>query len=94
MATNPAASTRSCQMPLTPSIDCVTSDDPTNAGQRLDTWLAKLLRIDVSGGATYTVPADNPFVGVSGALPEIWNQGLRNTWRLSFDRLNGDLWIG
>lgn len=70
------------------------SDDPTNAGQRLDTLLAKILRIDVSSGLTYTVPADNPFVGVSGALPEIWDQGLRNPWRWSFDRLTGDLWIG
>ncbi|MCB0255417.1 MAG: PQQ-dependent sugar dehydrogenase [Anaerolineae bacterium] len=70
------------------------SDDPSNAGQRLDTWLAKILRIDVSGVATYTVPADNPFVGVSSALPEIWDQGLRNPWRWSFDRLTGDLWIG
>lgn len=68
-------------------------DDPLNAGQRLDTWLAKLLRIDVSS-LTYTVPPDNPFVGVSGALPEIWDLGLRNPWRWTFDRLTNDLWIG
>jgi len=69
-------------------------DDPSNAGQRLNTWLAKLLRIDVSSALTYTVPPDNPFVGNPDALPEIWDQGLRNPWRWSFDRLTGDLWIG
>ncbi|MEP7112856.1 MAG: PQQ-dependent sugar dehydrogenase, partial [Ilumatobacteraceae bacterium] len=46
-----------------------------------------------SGDAAYTVPADNPFVGVDGARPEIWSIGLRNPWRFSFDRSTGDLWI-
>ena len=41
----------------------------------------------------YTVPPDNPFVGVDGARPEIWSVGLRNPWRFSFDRQTGDLWI-
>ena len=68
--------------------------DPLNSGQRLDTWLGKILRIDVSTALTYTVPPDNPFVGVSAALPEIWDQGLRNPWRWSFDQLTGDMWIG
>jgi glucose/arabinose dehydrogenase len=40
------------------------------------------------------VPPDNPFVGRSGARPEIWAYGLRNPWRYTFDRLTGDLWIG
>lgn len=70
------------------------SNDPQNSGQRMDTWLGKLLRIDVSTSSTYTVPPDNPFVGVSSALPEIWDLGLRNPWRWSFDRLTDDLWIG
>ena len=39
-----------------------------------------------SGGDPYTVPPDNPFVGVAGARPEIWSTGLRNPWRFSFDR--------
>ena len=39
----------------------------------------------------YTVPPDNPFVGVSGAAPEIWAYGVRNPWRLTFDRATGDL---
>ena len=46
------------------------------------------------GRATYTVPSDNPFVGVSGARPEIWSVGVRNPWRFNFDSASGDLWIG
>ncbi|MFC7614849.1 cellulose binding domain-containing protein [Actinokineospora soli] len=66
--------------------------DPFNAGQRLDTLLGKILRLDVSC-ARYCVPADNPFVGVTGARPEIWATGLRNPWRFSFDPADGSLWI-
>ena len=71
--------------------------DPHDNGQRMDTLLGKILRIDVDGGsgdAHYAVPPDNPFVDQSGALPEIWHLGLRNPWRMSFDRETGDLWIG
>ncbi len=68
--------------------------DPLNSGQRLDTLLGKLLRIDVDSGSPYAIPASNPFVGVSGARGEIWAYGLRNPWKFSFDRLNGDLYIG
>jgi len=58
--------------------------------------LGKILRIDprASGGMPYTVPPDNPYVGVAGALPEIWARGLRNPFRMGFDVLTGDLWIG
>jgi glucose/arabinose dehydrogenase len=63
-----------------------------NDAQRLDSLLGKLLRLDVGGGA-YTVPPDNPFVGVAGARGEIWALGLRNPWRISFDRLTGDLYV-
>ena len=64
-------------------------------GQRRDTWLGKLLRIDPtpSGASPYTVPGDNPFVGQAGVLPEIYAYGLRNPYRFSFDRQNGDLTI-
>jgi glucose/arabinose dehydrogenase len=68
--------------------------DPNDYGQSLDTWLGKILRISVSGASPYTVPADNPYVGVAGALDEIWQSGLRNPWRFSFDRVTGDLFIG
>ena len=69
---------------------------PEGNGQALDTLLGKLLRIDPtpSTNAPYTVPRDNPFVGRSGALPEIWSYGLRNPWRFTFDDETGDLWIG
>jgi glucose/arabinose dehydrogenase len=71
--------------------------DPNGNGQNTDTLLGKILRIDIdhpSGSAAYAVPADNPFVGRSGSRPEIWLYGLRNPWRMSFDRATGDLWIG
>ena len=70
--------------------------DPQRQRPEPGTWLGKILRIDPtpSGGQPYTVPGDNPFVGRSGAKPEIWAYGLRNPWRFTFDRANGDLWIG
>jgi len=72
--------------------------DPQGNGQRLDTYLGKILRIDVDvapGSSTaYQVPADNPFTTTAGAKPEIWFYGLRNPWRIRFDRETGDLWIG
>jgi glucose/arabinose dehydrogenase len=68
--------------------------DPWDNSQNLGTRLGKLLRVDVNGGSLYAVPPDNPYIGVAGALPEIWALGLRNPWRFSFDRLTGDLIIG
>ena len=44
-------------------------------------------------GVSYSVPADNPFVGQAGARPEVWAYGLRNPWRFSFDRATGDVAI-
>ncbi len=71
--------------------------DPDLNGQKLDSLLGKLLRIDPragTGAAAYTVPTDNPFVGQAGRRAEIWSYGLRNPWRFSFDRQTGDLTIG
>jgi len=68
--------------------------DPFGNGQSLGTLLGKLLRLDVDAGTPYANPSDNPFVGTSGARGEIWSYGLRNPWRFSFDRSNGDLYIG
>ena len=62
--------------------------DPLGNGQSLDTLLGKILRIDVNNGDPYAIPADNPFGS------EIWAYGLRNPWRMSFDKLTGDLYIG
>lgn len=68
--------------------------DPYGNGQRLDTLLGKMLRIDVESAVKpYGIPASNPFAGKKGALPEIWATGLRNPWRFSFDRKNGGLFI-
>ena len=72
--------------------------DPQGNGRRLDTLLAKILRIDVDDPGTaerpYGIPADNPFVTTDGARAEIWLTGLRNPWRMRFDQPTGDLWIG
>ncbi len=70
--------------------------DPERRALDLGEPMGKILRIDPrpSGGRPYGVPADNPFVGVEGALPEIWSIGVRNPWRFAFDSDTGDLWIG
>jgi glucose/arabinose dehydrogenase len=69
-------------------------NDPEGRGQNLSELLASILRLDVSAGNSFTVPADNPFVGQQPATrPEVWSYGLRNPWRFSFDRANGDLYI-
>jgi hypothetical protein len=70
--------------------------DPSNTGQNVNIWLGKILRIDVNsttGALNYGIPPDNPFVDTAG-LDEIWAYGMRNPWRISFDRTLGDLWIG
>jgi glucose/arabinose dehydrogenase len=71
------------------------AEDPLDHAQNLDSLLGKLLRIDPrpTGGTPYGIPTDNPFIDQEGARPEIWAYGLRNPWRFSFDRQNGDLWI-
>lgn len=66
--------------------------DPQNRAQNGQTLLGKMLRINVDQ-LPYTVPGDNPFVGNSAYLPEIWALGLRNPWRYSFDRASGDQYI-
>ncbi|MFF9043750.1 PQQ-dependent sugar dehydrogenase [Streptomyces parvulus] len=68
--------------------------DPEGNGQKLDTLLGKMLRIDPQGAEPYAVPQDNPFVGDPNARDEIWSYGLRNPWRFSFDSGTGDLLIG
>lgn len=70
-------------------------DDQFHNGQNTSSLLAKILRIDVrqaNGATPYLVPADNPLFG--GVRSEIWAMGFRNPYRFSFDRQNGDLWVG
>ena len=64
------------------------ANDPFGNGQKTDTLLGKILRLDVDSVEPYAIPADNPFGN------EIWAYGLRNPWRISFDSLTGDLYIG
>jgi glucose/arabinose dehydrogenase len=71
------------------------ADDPDKNGQNLKTLLGKVLRIDVNQkdkDRKYAIPKDNPFVSKEGARPEIWAYGLRNPWRMAFDRKTGKLW--
>ena len=65
--------------------------DPQNRAQNVNELLGKVLRIDVeSGEQPYGIPANNPDLG---GRREIWAYGLRNPWKLSFDRATGDLYI-
>ena len=73
------------------------ANDPERRALDLTSLLGKILRIDprpTADDLPYSVPPDNPYVGIDDARPEIWSIGLRNPWRYSFDRVTGDLWIG
>lgn len=71
--------------------------DSLETGQDCSDLLSSILRVDVEhadAGKNYAVPKDNPFVGLSDVRPEIWAFGFRNPWKMSFDRMKGDLWVG
>jgi glucose/arabinose dehydrogenase/soluble lytic murein transglycosylase-like protein len=70
--------------------------DPKKSGQNPHDLLGNILRIDPtrpSGGKPYGIPADNPFADGKDGAPEVWAYGLRNPWRMSFDRQTKDVWI-
>lgn len=69
------------------------ANDPEENGQKKKSLLGKMLRIDINSGSPYSIPSTNPFAGNTDYLPEIWALGLRNPWRVSFDRQTGDLYI-
>ena len=69
-------------------------NDPLGYGQNRNVYHGKMLRLNVTGQTTYTIPPSNPFVGQANVKEEIWAYGLRNTWRSSFDKLTGDMWMG
>jgi glucose/arabinose dehydrogenase len=69
-------------------------DEASDQAQQLTSIYGKILRIDVDSAQPYAIPPSNPFVDQPGARGEIWAYGLRNPWRISFDRATGDLWIG
>jgi uncharacterized repeat protein (TIGR03806 family) len=78
--------------------------DPLSTAQDTTDLLGSILRVNVDGGAPYAIPSDNPFASqpvcsadwadMSHNCPEIYAWGFRNPWRWSFDRANGDLWVG
>jgi uncharacterized repeat protein (TIGR03806 family) len=71
--------------------------DPQNVAQDTTNLQASILRIDVHNvpaGKTYSVPKDNPFVGMAGTRPEIWAYGVRNPWRFTFRPGTNELWVG
>ena len=72
------------------------ADDPDNRAQNPNELLGKILRIDPTrheGGRPYAIPAGNPYRSAAAGRRSTC-QALRNPWRFTFDRANGDLWIG
>jgi glucose/arabinose dehydrogenase len=67
--------------------------DPFGNAQNPQSLLGKVLRIDVDAEEPYGIPADNPFVDSEDYAPEVWQMGLRNPWRFSFDRAQGDFYL-
>jgi glucose/arabinose dehydrogenase len=80
-------------------------EDPFKAGQDTSGLAGTIMRIDPDGTApktpnglcglvqNYAIPPANPFANSREGCDEIWAFGLRNPWRMSFDRATGDLFI-
>lgn len=67
--------------------------DPFENGQDINETLGKVLRIEPNLSGAFNTPSDNPFDGATPGNDAIWDYGVRNPWRASFDRANGTLWI-
>ncbi len=81
------------------SGDGANPNDPNNSAQDISTLLGKVIRIDINNDdfpmdatRNYAIPNSNPYANSAGA-DEIWSYGLRNPWRCSFDRANGNFYI-
>ena len=77
--------------------DGTSDSDGWVTGQDVSDLLGGILRIDVDhtdATRPYSVPRDNPFVGMTNARPELWAYGLRNPWRLCSDPKTGQIWAG
>lgn len=70
--------------------------DPNGYAQNLTSQLGKMLRIDVDNPVApfWSNPPSNPYYGATAGHDSVMHYGMRNPWRFSFDRWNGDLWIG
>lgn len=69
--------------------------DPNQVSQNPQSYLGKILRLDIDGGVPYAIPPGNPYqIPGDGYPDELWALGVRNPWKLTFDRLTGDLWLG
>ncbi len=82
-------------------LEVPTPPDPRDTGQDISDLYASILRIDIDaneeaadGQLNYAIPADNPFVDHPNARPEVYAYGLRNPFRMAFDEVTGDLWVG
>ncbi len=73
-------------------------NDPHGNGQNMQTFLGKIICIDVNRkdpGKNYAIPKSNPYVGNSENIrEEIWANGIRNIWQISFDKKTGQMWFG
>jgi len=79
-----------------PFGDGGSANDPDDYSQDSTALLGKMLRLDVdnpAAGKNYGIPADNPYLSFANVPDEVWAFGLRNPWRIAFDRSTGDLWI-